>query len=289
VKRQMVSTLNQEYGYPVTGLCGVLGLSSSSYYYQTVQADEADVELAIEAIAGQYPTYGTRRISHQLRRPPHSLQVNRKRVRRIMAQKGLLRLVKRRKKRTTNSQHPYPRYRNLVKDLEITRPDHVWVSDITYVRLGQGFVYLAVIMDVFTRSIRGWCLSRTLDQELTLAALRTALATHQPEIHHSDQGVQYAAYDYCDLLKEHKCNISMAAIGKPEENGFAERLMRTIKEEEVDLSDYRNFQETAKEIGRFIEDVYMTKRIHSSLGYLTPIEYETAWMQSHVLAINTSP
>ncbi len=285
----MVSTLNQEYGYPVTGLCGVLGLSSSSYYYQTVQADEADVELAIEAIAGQYPTYGTRRISHQLRRPPHSLQVNRKRVRRIMAQKGLLRLVKRRKKRTTNSQHPYPRYRNLVKDLEITRPDHVWVSDITYVRLGQGFVYLAVIMDVFTRSIRGWCLSRTLDQELTLAALRTALATHQPEIHHSDQGVQYAAYDYCDLLKEHKCNISMAAIGKPEENGFAERLMRTIKEEEVDLSDYRNFQETAKEIGRFIEDVYMTKRIHSSLGYLTPIEYETAWMQSHVLAINTSP
>lgn len=289
MKRQVVRTLNQEHGYPVTGLCGVLGLSSSSYYYQTVQADEADVELAIEAIAGQYPTYGTRRISHQLRRAPHSLQVNRKRVQRIMAQKGLLRQVKRRKKRTTNSQHPYPRYQNLVKDLEITRPDQVWVSDITYVRLGQGFVYLAVIMDIFTRSIRGWCLSRTLDQELTLAALRTALATHQPEIHHSDQGVQYAAYDYCDLLKEHKCKISMAAIGKPEENGFAERLMRTIKEEEVDLSDYRNFQEAAKEIGCFIEDVYMTKRIHSSLGYLTPIEYETAWMQSHVLAANASP
>jgi transposase InsO family protein len=289
MKRQMVSTLNQEQDYPVASLCRVLGLSSSSYYYRSVEADEADVEQAIEAIAGKYPKYGTRRISQELRRPPYSLLVNRKRARRIMAQKGLLRPVKRRKKRTTNSQHPYPRYRNLVKDLAITRPDQVWVSDITYIHLGQGFVYLAVIMDVFTRSIRGWCLSRTLDQELTLTALRIALDTHQPEIHHSDQGVQYAAHDYCDLLKAHKCKISMAAIGKPEENGYAERLMRTIKEEEVDLSDYRSFQEAAQEIGRFIEDVYMTKRIHSSLGYLTPTEYETAWMQSHAVPVNASP
>lgn len=132
-------------------------------------------------------------------------------------------------------------------------------------------------------------MSRLLDQELTLTALRAALGTHQPEIHHSDQGVQYAAYDYCDLLKAHGCRISMAAVGKAEENGYAERLMRTIKEEEVDLSDYRDFQEASQEICRFIEEVYMTKRIHSSLGYLTPAEYETAWRHSHALSVNVSP
>jgi transposase InsO family protein len=138
-------------------------------------------------------------------------------------------------------------------------------------------------MDVFTRSIRGWCLSRTLDQELTLMALRAALENHLPEIHHSDQGVQYAAYAYTDLLKEHGVQISMAAVGKAEENGYAERFMRTIKDEEVNLSEYLDFGDAHQQIGRFIEDVYMTKRIHSSLGYLTPVEYEYAWWQSQLL------
>jgi putative transposase len=144
-------------------------------------------------------------------------------------------------------------------------------------------VYLAIIMDVFTRSIRGWCLSRTLDQDLTLIALRAALETHSPEIHHSDQGVQYAAYAYTDLLKIHGIQISMAAVGKAEENGYAERFMRTIKEEEVNLSEYLDFGDAHQQIGRFIEDVYMTKRIHSSLGYQTPVEYEYAWWQSQLL------
>lgn len=270
-------------------LCELLELSRSRYYYQSRRADETEVEAAIEAIAGQYPTYGTRRVKHQLERTPYGLQVSRKRVQRIMAQKGLLRRVKRRKKRTTNSQHPYLRYPNRVKDLEISVPDQVWVSDITYIRLDQEFVYLAIIMDVFTRGIRGWCLSRTLDQELTLTALRAGLATRQPQIHHSDQGIQYAAYAYCDLLKAHGSQISMAAVGKAEENGYAERLMRTIKEEEVDLSDYRDFQEASQEIGRFIEDVYMTKRIHSALGYLTPQEFESAWRRSQTLALCQSP
>ena len=134
-------------------------------------------------------------------------------------------------------QHPYPRYPNLVKELEIAHPDQVWVSDIIYIRLHQEYVYLAIIMDIFTRSIRGWCLSRSLDQELTLIALRAALETHSPEIHHSDQGVQYTASAYTDLLKLHVIQISMAAVGKAEENGYAERFMRTIKEEEVDLSE----------------------------------------------------
>ena len=275
--------LNEQDGYPVSSACELLDLPHSTYYYRPVEVDECELETAIEEIARQFPAYGTRRVSEQLRRPPYEMWVNRKRVRRIMAKKKLLRRTKRRKRRTTDSQHPYPRYPNLVKELDITRPDQVWVSDITYIRLYQEYVYLAIIMDVYTRSIRGWCLSRTLDQELTLTALRAALGTHTPEIHHSDQGVQYAAYAYTDLLKEHGIQISMAAVGKAEENGYAERFMRTIKEEEVDLSEYLNFGDAHQQIGRFIEDVYMTKRIHSSLGYLTPVEYEYAWWQSLVM------
>jgi putative transposase len=275
--------LSDQEAYPVSVACDLLELSPSTYYYRPVQSDESELEAAIEEIAGQYPIYGSRRVTNQLRRSPYRLRVNRKRVRRIMAEKELLRPVKRRKRRTTDSQHPYPRYPNLVKELEIVHPDQVWVSDITYIRLQQEYVYLAIIMDVFTRSIRGWCLSRTLDQELTLTGLRVALETHSPEIHHSDQGVQYAAYAYTDLLKIHGIQISMAAVGKAEENGYAERFMRTIKEEEVDLSEYLDFGDAHLQIGGFIDDVYMTKRIHSSLGYLTPVEYEYAWWQSQLL------
>jgi len=273
--------LSQEESYPIGAACDLIGLSRSTYYYQPVPSDESELEEAIDKVAGQYPTYGTRRVTHQLRRAPYKMQVNRKHVHRIMAQKELLRPLKRRKRRTTDSEHPYPRYPNLVKDLKIIHPDQVWASDITYVRLQQDFVYLAIILDVFTRSIRGWRLSRLLDQKLTLTALRRALQIGQPEIHHSDQGVQYAAYDYIDLLKVHSAQISMAAVGKAEENGYAERLMRTIKEEEVDLSEYLDFMDALNQIGHFIEDVYMTKRIHSSLGYLTPVEFETTWWRSH--------
>jgi len=271
--------LNEQDGYPVSSACKLLELPHSTYYYRAVEVDEGELEVAIEEIAGQFPAYGTRRVAKQLRRPPYELKVNRKHVRRIMAKKKLLRHTKRRKRRTTDSQHPYPRYPNLVKALGITRPDQVWVSDITYIGLYQEHVYLAIIMDVYTRTIRGWCLSRTLDQELTLTALRAALATHISEIHHSDQGVQYAAYAYTDLLKLHGIQISMSAAGKAEENGYAERFMRTIKEEEVYLSEYLNFGDALQQIRCFIEDVYNTKRIHSSLGYLTPAEFEYAWWQ----------
>lgn len=281
--------LREQEGYPVRAGCELLGLTHSSYYYVPVVVDEHSLETAIDEIAGEFPKYGTRRVMHQLRRPPYEIQVNRKRVRRIMAQKGLLSAVKRGKKHTTDSAHPYPRYPNRVKDLEIRYPDQVWVSDITYIRLEREFVYLAVILDVFTRAIRGWCLSRTLDQELTLTALRAALGNHCPAIHHSDQGVQYAAFAYVNLLKSQQVQISMAAIGKAEENGYAERFMRTIKEEEVNLSDYQDFRDASSQIGRFIEEVYMTKRIHSSLGYLTPAEFESAWRRSQTLPVEASP
>ncbi len=199
-----------------------------------------------------------------------------------MGKKGLLIPQKKQKKRTTNSNHPFPRYPNLVKHLIITRPDQVWVSDITYIRLQEEFVYLAVIMDVFTRMIRGWCLHRTLDQELTLSALRTALDTHQPDIHHSDQGLQYAAHAYIKLLRSRGIQISMAAVGKAVENGYAERLMRTIKEEEVYISEYIDLLDVRKQIEHFIDDVYNKKRIHSSLGYLTPHEFEVAYKLAHI-------
>jgi len=166
-----------------------------------------------------------------------------------------------------------------VKDVEVVRPDQVWVADITYVRLLQEFVYLAVIMDVFTRAIRGWHLSRGLDVGLTLTALDKALQGGTPEIHHSDQGVQYAATDYVNRLQTYNVAISMAKVGEPRENGFAERLMRTIKEEEVDLSEYLDFADALRQIGRFLEAVYNRKRIHSSLGYLTPEEFEQHWQQ----------
>jgi transposase InsO family protein len=281
--------MNEQEGYPIRAGCELLELSRSTYYYPPMPVDESALETAIDEIAGEFPTYGSRRVTHQLRRAPHEMRVNRKRVRRIMAQKELLRPVKRVKKHTTDSNHPYPRYPNLVKDLSIVFPDQVWASDITYIRLEREFVYLAIILDVFTRSIRGWCLSRTLDQELTLTALRAALEERRPEIHHSDQGVQYAANAYVDMLRKHGIQISMAAVGKAEENGYAERLMRTIKEEEVNLSEYQDFRDASRQIGQFIEDVYMTKRIHSALDYLTPAEFESAWWRSQTLPVEVSP
>jgi transposase InsO family protein len=273
----MAKALVEVYGCSVLTACQVVGLRRSSYYYRPEPVDEDHLTADLKKVAGQYPTYGSRRLTHQLRRSPYHHRVNRKRIQRLMRQERLLRPVKRAKCRTTNSEHPYPRYPNLVEGLEITRPEQVWVCDITYIRLGNGFVYLAVVMDVFTRSIRGWSLGRTLDTSLTLAALRLALSLCIPGLHHSDQGGQYASQDYVDLLKQYNIQISMAAQGKPEENGYAERLMRTIKEEEVDLSEYNDFADAHTQIGRFIEDVYMTKRIHSSLWYLTPIEFEAAW------------
>lgn len=257
--------------------CDVLGLSRSSYYYDSQRTEGEQLVLDLEQEAGRYPKYGSRRLTRQLRRAPYHYCVNRKRIQRIMRQKGLLRPQKRAKCRTTNSQHSYPRYPNLVMNLKIDHPEQVWVCDITYVRLGNGFVYLAVIMDVFTRAIRGWNLSRSLDTDLTLVALQQALTLCMPQIHHSDQGVQYAAQEYVALLQNYQIQISRAAQGKPEENGYAERLMRTIKEEEVDLSEYSDFADVYRQIGCFLEDVYNTKRIHSALGYLTPAEFEVAW------------
>lgn len=262
--------------YPVKTICAVLDLPRSSFYHRASESDDPALRAALPDLAGQYPTYGYRRLTALLKRAGWT--VNHKRIQRMMAQMGLQRPVKRRKTRTTDSQHNFPRYPNRVGGLTISRPDQVWVADITYIRLARDFVYLAVIMDVHTRAVRGWHLSRSLDRELTLTALRRALADRVPDIHHSDQGVQYACGDYTDLLNEYQVQISMAAVGKPEDNGYAERLMRTIKEEAVDLSEYADFHDAYRSIGRFLEEVYTQKRIHLALGYLTPAEYEANWL-----------
>jgi len=262
--------------YPVHLLCEVLSFARSSYYYQPHPRDDEALKAALQEVAAEWPTYGYRRLTAQVHRDQH-IVANRKRVRRLVKLMHLGQKHKRKTRRTTNSQHPFPRYPNLVQGLDVVRPDQVWVADITYIRLKTEFVYLAVIMDVFTRSIRGWYLSRTLEQDLTLTALTRALEHRTPEIHHSDQGIQYAAPAYPDLLRAAGVAISMAEIGEATQNGYAERLIRTVKEEEVDLSDYLDFADAYHQIGRFLEDVYMHKRIHSSLGYLTPVEFENQW------------
>jgi putative transposase len=196
-----------------------------------------ELQTPIEPIAAQWPTYGYRRVTAQWRRAGEDSS-NGKRVRRLMSELGLVGHAPPRRCQTTNSDHPSPRSPHLVADLSITQPDAVWVADITSVRLQRDFVYLAVLMDVGTRAIRGWELSRHLDQALTRSALDRAVAAgHVPSTPHSDQGVQYAATASVACLEQLGARISMAERGEPRQNGYAERLMRTIKEEEVALTE----------------------------------------------------
>jgi len=261
--------------YPVTLLCQVLQVPRSSYYYRPAERDEQPLKEAISELAAQWPTYGYRRITAELQAA--EWVVNHKRVARLMDEMDLQVPAKRKKRWTTDSRHNWSRYPNLVLGLEVTYPDQVWVGDISYITLRQGFVFLAVLMDVFTRAIRGWHLARSLDQTLTLIALERALQVGCPDIHHSDQGVQYAACEYVQRLQDVNSAISMADVGAAWQNGYAERLIRTIKEEEVYLSDYRDYHDAYQQLGRFLEDVYMYRRIHSSLGYLTPVAFEAQW------------
>ena len=261
--------------YPARLLCDLVDVPPSSFYYHPLSNDDLQVLALIEEVLLEYPTYGYRRVTVQLNRSKQ-YHINHKRVLRLMQEHDLVQAARRRF-RTTNSNHHYGRYPNLLKGLDVVRPDQVWCGDITYIRLPTQFVFLAILIDVYTRSIRGWHLGRSLSSSLALQALEQALQHRRPEVHHSDQGIQYAATGYVERLEAVASKISMAAVGQPTENPYAERVIRTIKEEEVYLSDYLDLADARDQIGRFIDDVYQTKRIHSALGYLPPAEFEAAY------------
>src|SRR5215204_6498033 len=261
-------------------LCRMFSVSRSWYYERPSPEQRAysrDVELrnAIERIVLEFPGYGYRRVTKVLQR--RGWAVNHKRVLRIMREESLLCQLKRRFVPTTDSAHSFRSYPNLIKDVEPERPDRIWLSDITYIRLPTAFCYLAAVLDAYSRRCVGWHLSRLIDTRLTLVALEMALAARRAEvglIHHSDQGVQYASSEYVERLEEAGARISMASVGNPYENAKAESFFRTLKMEEVYLKDYRNFEEAQENIAEFIEEVYNQKRLHSSLGYLPPVEFE---------------
>jgi transposase InsO family protein len=272
--------------YPVLSiqkLCELLAVSRSWYYErggrpESIPAADVALQDAIEEIVLAFPGYGYRRVTHALTRAGWT--VNHKRVLRVMREESLLCQIKRRFVPTTDSQHSLRRYPNRIKDLVIDHLDHVWVADLTYIRLPTAFCYLAAILDACSRRCVGWELSRSIDTELALAALDRAVRSRQPTpglIHHSDQGVQYASHQYVERLESAGIAISMASKGNPYENARAERFFRTLKEEEVYLKRYDTYDEARANIGPFIEEVYNTKRLHSALGYQPPSEFEAAY------------
>jgi putative transposase len=264
--------------FDVRLLCGLSALPASSYYYAARRREDTELRAVIERIALEFPCYGYRRMTAELRR--RGVVVNRKRVLRVMHASNLLVQV-RRLVRTSIYVPGVGHWPNLLCGLEVVQPDQVWVGDITYIRTRTEFIFLAVLMDLFTRSIRGWHLDRDLSEGLVRAALDRALAYHPaPAIHHSDHGVQYAARGYVGVLQECGTAISMSSIGKPTENGYCERLIRTLKEEEVYLNEYEGLEDGRECIGRLLDDVYTLKRVHSALGYLTPAELEAEYRRA---------
>ena len=257
-----------------------MDISRSTYYYKphTDEAkckQDADIRDRLEELALHFTRYGYRRVTVQLQR--EGFMVNHKRVLRLMQESDLLCRSKRRFVRTTDSDHPYPVYPNVYGDTIIIEVDQAWVADITYIRLLHEFVYLAVILDAYSRRVVGWALSRHIDAALTCAALKAAIAERNPSagcIHHSDRGVQYAAEEYIAILNEHGFVISMSRKGNPYDNAQAESFMKTLKVEEVYVSEYRTFTEVKERIGKFIELIYNQERLHSALGYLSPVEFE---------------
>ena len=256
-------------------------ISRSSFYYKPRASSrdlaKADADLLdrIEAICLEFPRYGYRRVTRQLQN--ERWLVNHKKVLRLMKESDLLCRVKRRWVRTTDSQHPFFRYPNIIKGLIVSRLNEVWLADITYIRIRNGFVYLAAILDAFSRKVVGYCVSPHLDTTLSLGALHMAIEERQPGhgvIHHSDQGVQYASTEYIRELQNHGFLISMSRTGNPYDNAKMESFFKTLKYEEVYLCEYETMEDVLARLPYFIKEVYNHKRLHSGIGYRSPDEFE---------------
>jgi putative transposase len=267
-------------GLTVERMVKLAGVSRASYYRFDDNAaagidPDMDLRDAIQRIALDWPAYGRRRVTEELRR--QGWTVNHKRVHRIMREDNLLCLRKRKFVVTTDSNHGRKVYPNLAREMVLTGMDQLWRADITYIRLRDEFVYLAVILDAFSRRVIGWALDRTMEDSLTVSALQMALSRRIVEpglVHHSDRGSQYASLDYTNLLKENGIVISMSRKGNPWDNAACESFMKTLKYEEVHRNEYRDLAEARAEIREFLEKVYNQKRLHSALGYLPPAEFE---------------
>jgi len=267
-------------GLTIARMVELGGLSRASFYRYGEDAAERpdrdmDLRDAIQRIALEWPSYGRPRITAALRR--EGWVVNPKRVYRLLREDNLLCLRKRKFVVTTDSNHNRRVYPNLAEQMTLSGINQLWVADITYIRLEAEFVYLAVVIDAYSRRVIGWALDRSVEDDLTLAALRMALELRHPPagcVHHSDRGSQYASGDYTDLLKTHGCEISMSHKSSPWENAGCESWMKTLKYEEVYRQEYRDLAEARASIARFIDKVYNQKRLHSALGYRPPVEFE---------------
>jgi transposase InsO family protein len=255
------------------------GLSRAGFYRWRMPRQATPVEMELrdemQKAALEFPTYGSRPMTAELKR--RGFLVNRKRVQRMMREDNLLCIRRRTFVVTTDSRHSLPVYPNLARQIKPTAINQLWVADITYIRLRAEFVYLAVVLDAFSRRVIGWALGQKLEASLPVAALRMALVDRVPDsglVHHSDRGVQYAAQSYTEMLKQHKVTISMSRKGNPYDNAACESFMKTLKYEEVYRNEYRDFHDAQASIGEFLERVYNQKRLHSALGYVPPAEFE---------------